>query len=246
MRVTTGEDFWWFNNGVTVVADEARIIGKRIVVKDPQIVNGLQTSHEVYSYFQSGGQHRDRPLLVEIVVAPENGTARERIIRATNSQTQLPADALRATEPIQMDIEESLTYSGGYYYERRASYYRNLGFPVDQVVSMARRHVNSRPWPYASRTAHPWGESAPHPGCATPPRPTVTPGDRPRRPPVVGRSREGPVVVRPRAVPRAGELLTGRTRSPGRGVSVAPRGSRLAVLGDRDGVTPSRIRSSWR
>ncbi|MEU9175738.1 AIPR family protein [Streptomyces sp. NPDC048550] len=77
MRVTTGEDFWWFNNGVTVVADGARIIGKRIVVKDPQIVSGLQTSHEVYSYFQSGGQHRDRPLLVKIVVAPENGTARE-------------------------------------------------------------------------------------------------------------------------------------------------------------------------
>ncbi|MFF1339351.1 AIPR family protein [Streptomyces sp. NPDC058290] len=138
MRVTTGEDFWWFNNGVTVVADEARIIGKRIAVKDPQIVNGLQTSHEVYSYFQSGGQHRDRPLLVKIVVAPENGTARDRIIRATNSQTQLPADALRATEPIQKDIEESLTHSGGYYYERRASHYRNLGFPVDQVASMAR------------------------------------------------------------------------------------------------------------
>ncbi|MFI1651836.1 AIPR family protein [Streptomyces avidinii] len=138
LRSGTGEDFWWFNNGVTVVADAAQIAGKKIVVKDPQIVNGLQTSHEVYSYFQSGGQHRDRSLLVKIVVAPENGTARDRIIRATNSQTQLPAGALRATEPIQKDIEESLTHGGGYYYERRASYYRNLGFPVDQVVSMAR------------------------------------------------------------------------------------------------------------
>ncbi|MFG2304526.1 AIPR family protein [Actinacidiphila glaucinigra] len=138
LKSGTGEDFWWFNNGVTVVADAAQIAGKKIVVKDPQIVNGLQTSHEVYAYFQNGGQHRDRSLLVKIVVAPESGTARDRIIRATNSQTQLPAGALRATESIQKDIEESLTHSGGYYYERRASYYRNLGFPLDRVVSMTR------------------------------------------------------------------------------------------------------------
>ncbi|MFI7093216.1 AIPR family protein [Streptomyces lydicus] len=138
LKSATGEDFWWFNNGVTVVGDAAQIAGKKIVVKDPQIVNGLQTSHEIYSYFQNGGHHRDRSVLVKIVVAPESGTARDRIIRATNSQTQLPAGALRATESIQKDIEESLNHAGGYYYERRASYYRNLGFPLDRVVSMAR------------------------------------------------------------------------------------------------------------
>ncbi|MFI1288048.1 AIPR family protein [Streptomyces sp. NPDC020792] len=138
LKSVTGEDFWWFNNGVTVVADAAQIAGKKIVIKEPQIVNGLQTSHEIFSYVQNGGQHRDRSLLVKIVVAPESGTARDRIIRATNSQTQLPAGALRATESIQKDIEESLHQAGGYYYERRASYYRNLGFPLDRVVSMAR------------------------------------------------------------------------------------------------------------
>ncbi|PJN30460.1 abortive phage resistance protein [Streptomyces sp. CB02959] len=138
LKSVTGEDFWWFNNGVTVVADAAQIAGKKIVIKEPQIVNGLQTSHEIYSYVQGGGQHRDRSLLVKIVVAPESGTTRDRIIRATNSQTQLPAGALRATESIQKDIEESLHQAGNYYYERRASSYRNLGFPLERVVSMAR------------------------------------------------------------------------------------------------------------
>ncbi|WP_405806214.1 AIPR family protein [Streptomyces sp. NBC_01187] len=138
LKSGTREDFWWFNNGVTIVADAAQIAGKKIVIRDPQIVNGLQTSYEVFSYLQAGGQHQDRALLVKIIVAPESGTARDRIIRATNSQTQLPAGALRATEAIQKDIEESLAHSGGYRYERRASYYRNLGFPLDQVVSMAR------------------------------------------------------------------------------------------------------------
>jgi AIPR protein len=131
------EDFWWFNNGVTIVGEEVRIAGKKIVVKDPQIVNGLQTSHEVYNYFQDSGQHNDRSVLVRVVVPPSSGRARDGIIRATNSQTQLPPGALRATEKIQKDIEEALTRDG-YYYERRANYYKNLGFPLEQVVSMPR------------------------------------------------------------------------------------------------------------
>ncbi|GAB2331978.1 AIPR family protein [Streptomyces variabilis] len=131
------DDFWWFNNGVTIVAEEVRIAGKKIVMKDPQIVNGLQTSHEIYSYFQGAGQHHDRSVLVRIMVPPTSGRARDGIIRATNSQTQLPPGALRATEQIQKDIEESLQRDG-YYYERRANYYKNLGFPLEQVVSMSR------------------------------------------------------------------------------------------------------------
>ncbi|MBB6553365.1 AIPR family protein [Nonomuraea rubra] len=138
LKTATREDFWWFNNGVTIVAEAAQISGKKIVIRDPQIVNGLQTSHEIYKYFENGGKDLDRALLVKIVVAPQAGTTRDRIIRATNSQTALPAGALRATEQIQKDIEESLNYRGGYYYERRANYYRNQGYAIDQVVSMAR------------------------------------------------------------------------------------------------------------
>jgi hypothetical protein len=119
------------------VAEEVRIAGKKIVMKDPQIVNGLQTSHEIYSYFQDSGQHFDRSILVRILVPPTSGRSRDGIIRATNSQTELPPGALRATEQIQKDLEESLQRDG-YYYERRANYYRNLGFPLDQVVSMSR------------------------------------------------------------------------------------------------------------
>ena len=137
LRSTYHDDFWWFNHGVTIVAEEVRIAGKKIVMKDPQIVNGLQTSHEVYNFVQGGGQHRDRSILVRILVPPTSGRSRDAIIRATNSQTQLPAGALRATEKIQKDIEESLQRYG-FFYERRANYYKNLGFTLDQVVSMSR------------------------------------------------------------------------------------------------------------
>ncbi|WP_106399852.1 AIPR family protein [Actinocorallia populi] len=137
LRSSHRDDFWWFNNGVTIVAEEVRIAGKKIVMKDPQIVNGLQTSHEIYNYFQEAGNHYDRCILVRILVPPTSGRSRDSIIRATNSQTELPPGALRATEQIQKDLEESLQRDG-YYYERRANYYKNLGFLLDQVVSMSR------------------------------------------------------------------------------------------------------------
>jgi hypothetical protein len=104
LRSGTGEDFWWFNNGVTVVADAAQIAGKKIVVREPQIVNGLQTSHEVYSYFQNGGQHRDRSLLVKIVVAPENGTARDR--------PSPPTSPAKGTRKRPAEPRESITLRG--------------------------------------------------------------------------------------------------------------------------------------
>jgi hypothetical protein len=38
------EDFWWLNNGVTIVASRASLSAKALTIEDPQIVNGLQTS----------------------------------------------------------------------------------------------------------------------------------------------------------------------------------------------------------
>ncbi|MXM62126.1 hypothetical protein GR925_01330 [Streptomyces sp. HUCO-GS316] len=50
------------NNSVTVLAEVAQIAGEEIAEEDLQIVNRLQTSHEIYSYMQNGGQHPDRSL----------------------------------------------------------------------------------------------------------------------------------------------------------------------------------------
>lgn len=42
---STGEDFWWLNNGVTILASEiSQETGKELVLEKPEIVNGLQTS----------------------------------------------------------------------------------------------------------------------------------------------------------------------------------------------------------
>jgi hypothetical protein len=130
------DDFWWLNNGITIVAERAAQAGKTITLQRPQIVNGLQTTQEIYQYVrgQSDGWADERLLLVRIVVPPTD-QSRDRIIRATNSQTTIPGIALHATEVLHRDIEAYfLRY--GLFYERRRNRYQNEGRPVSAIITI--------------------------------------------------------------------------------------------------------------
>src|SRR5690606_12577223 len=65
---TPGVDFWWLNNGVTIVADQAQFMNNRLTVENPLIVNGLQTSHELHKYAPSLSTDDKRMVLVRIIV----------------------------------------------------------------------------------------------------------------------------------------------------------------------------------
>ena len=100
-------DFWWLNNGVTVVADKVQLNGKRLTLGSPQVVNGLQTSHEIFKRGTRAPLDDKRSVLVKVIEAGNEAT-RDRIIKATNSQTTLGTSTLRATDNVQRKIEQSL------------------------------------------------------------------------------------------------------------------------------------------
>lgn len=130
-------DFWWLNNGVTIVASKVQAASKLLELESPQIVNGLQTSIEIYKRRHSPHLSTDnRSILVKVIEARKDDV-RERIIRATNSQTAFGPSALRATDVVQRRIEEYLG-GRGLYYERRRHYYLNQNFPIDRIVSIDR------------------------------------------------------------------------------------------------------------
>ncbi|MGC5020353.1 AIPR family protein [Micromonospora sp. DT47] len=132
--VDADEDFWWLNNGVTVVASRVRPANKMLELESPQIVNGLQTSTEIYKRKPTSYRSDNRSVLIKVIEAKDN-VVRDRIIRATNSQTEFGPSALRATDRVQRQIEEYLL-DRGLYYERRRRYYFNLGMPVERIVSI--------------------------------------------------------------------------------------------------------------
>lgn len=134
LRNTASPDFWWLNNGVTILATSASIVGNSIQISDVQIVNGLQTTESIFRHFKTGvAQEDDRCVLVKIIVT-QDVAVRDVIIRATNNQGAVELSSLHATDRIQRDIEEVFLQQG-MAYERRKNYYLNQGYAKEQLVT---------------------------------------------------------------------------------------------------------------
>ncbi len=138
LETNDSNDFWWFNNGVTILCNDVNIGGDKIfTLSGPQIVNGMQTSQSIYEALLNKQYYkinRKKALQVKIVKSNDEKT-RDRIIRATNSQTQVPDASLRATEEIQRQIEDYFR-DKGWFYERRKDFYKNQGKPSKRIVSI--------------------------------------------------------------------------------------------------------------
>lgn len=128
------EDFWWLNNGITILCSSAIAIGKSITIENVQIVNGLQTSECIYRYFLGQNHDEDNRVVLIKILPCESTIIADDIIRSTNNQTAVMSSSLRATDKIQEDIEDILRKED-LYYERRVNYYSNQGIPISQIYS---------------------------------------------------------------------------------------------------------------
>lgn len=133
------DDFWWLNNGITILANNiVPVTNKSLMITDPEIVNGLQTSNEIFNYFSANPNAIStdvRHVLVRIIV-PTSETSRDEIIRATNNQTTIPKSSLRASDAIHWQIEIFFKQKG-LYYDRRKNHYKNLGKKSSEIISVS-------------------------------------------------------------------------------------------------------------
>lgn len=136
---SNNEDFWWLNNGVTILVSKLDLVTtKEVAIINPEIVNGLQTSREIYNYFQGKPDsinEEKRNILVRII-KPIDEDSRDRIIFATNNQTNIPKYSLRVTDNIHLQIELYFK-NRGLYYDRRKNYYRNQGQKQSDIIGVA-------------------------------------------------------------------------------------------------------------
>lgn len=132
----TDVDFWWLNNGITIVADEVtRDMSNSITLTNPRIVNGLQTSNEISRYCQNSESEPDeRKVLVKCIASNDQET-RARIIQATNNQTTIPPAYLHSLEIIHLQIERYFK-SRGLHYDRRKSSGKNNGIPTKDIIAI--------------------------------------------------------------------------------------------------------------
>ena len=132
LKTNISIDFWYLNNGITILATGARDLGNYIEIDNAQIVNGLQTSETIFHYFSNYDvRNIDRNILVKVISETSNEIG-DSIIKATNNQTAVSVATLHATDKIHRDIEDVML-KNDLFYERRINYYYNQGKELNSI-----------------------------------------------------------------------------------------------------------------
>lgn len=122
------EKFGLLNNGITIVCDEYKQNNRRITLKNPQIVNGCQTSHVLFLANKNGISIEKVPLQIKII-STENTDTINQIVRGTNRQSIVLDEAFETTKPFHKNLEEFFqAISTDYkkiYYERRSKQFQH-------------------------------------------------------------------------------------------------------------------------
>jgi len=130
-------EFWWLNNGATIIAEKVVYNAKKMSLQNPKIVNGLQTSLTLNKYVNEYGEdvlaNDKRSILVKVIQTKNEAHALS-IIQATNSQTQVKRYLLRAHDDLQVMIDNSARLHG-FFYERRDNYYKNQKVQKDLIIT---------------------------------------------------------------------------------------------------------------
>jgi len=132
------EWFWYFNNGITMISDEVGSISqKKYRVKNPQVVNGLQTLYSLHEAMKTeeGRENLTKIYLTLRLISTSNTELKMKIISYTNSQNRIEEPSLKAIDKIHKLIEEYLRHKG-IYYERRLNYYKSQGIKGVKVIDL--------------------------------------------------------------------------------------------------------------
>lgn len=140
------ENFWYFNNGIVVVCKSFKIRGKVIAFRDFSIVNGGQTTHNVFDLSKTEGLKADFPIICKVVKAKgANTKAKEEFCTAiaehTNSQKPIKTADLKANLPEQKRLDAGLRNHGVFYIRKAgavppATYPRHMVATIERIGKM--------------------------------------------------------------------------------------------------------------
>lgn len=136
---TDQDKFVLLNNGITIVAKE--IPNKRsslFTISDYQIVNGCQTSHILY--YNRENLSKNIYLPIKLIVTKDQDVT-NKIIRATNRQTEVKVEAFEALKNFHKGLEEFYTTFNDdenrqLFYERRSKQYEDKNIRKRKIISV--------------------------------------------------------------------------------------------------------------
>jgi hypothetical protein len=134
------QKFVLLNNGITIVCEKFSQTNMQINIKNPQIVNGCQTSHVLYNNPDNALERT--PIIIKLI-STENGEITNQIVKGTNSQNIVYGEAFETIKPFHKDLEDFINALSPeyerFYYERRSkqydhnpsiNYYQKINFRI--------------------------------------------------------------------------------------------------------------------
>lgn len=119
----TPEEFWFKNNGVTIICDEFEISGKVVKLRNFSIVNGGQTT---YNIFKSKELNKEMDFYLPCKIITVKGDDEDEknrfsleIAKATNSQKAIKPVDLKANSPEQVRFANAMRSVGIFYQTKR-------------------------------------------------------------------------------------------------------------------------------
>ncbi|KND20880.1 hypothetical protein AFK20_09475 [Enhydrobacter aerosaccus] len=128
------------NNGITIIAKKVEKIGSKMKLTDFQIVNGCQTSHILFANREN--LLNDTQIVLKVIETIDLDVT-NKIIRATNRQTEVKDEAFESLKPFHKDLQEyykakSKDITHPIFYERRSKEYLNVpNIKSNQIITLA-------------------------------------------------------------------------------------------------------------
>lgn len=148
-------EFWYRNNGLTIVCEDYEVSGKEVHLRNFSIVNGGQTT-KLLSDCDSVNEEEDFFLPCKIIKAlGEDESARANFVydiaKATNSQKPIKQIDLKSNAPEQLSFRTALRQEGVFYQTKRGekipSNYTDMNkhTSLDQVSKLCLAGIFQRP-----------------------------------------------------------------------------------------------------
>ncbi|WP_339064898.1 AIPR family protein [Teredinibacter turnerae] len=125
------------NNGITIVSPDVVVRTNKLHVRDPQIVNGCQTSHVL---FENRNAISDEMMLTVKIVEAEDEDVYTELVQATNSQSKVEGRQFLSLSPMAREIEAYFNTfegeDGRLYFERRLRQYAGKNVPALRIIDL--------------------------------------------------------------------------------------------------------------
>lgn len=126
------------NNGITIVAREIKIIGKKFTLYDFQVVNGCQTSHIIFE--NQAHLLPETAISVKMIQLDDKDLIND-IVRATNRQTEVKDEAFVVLDDFHKKLERffssvDATPDSKLVYERRKRQYADTAYTAKNIVTL--------------------------------------------------------------------------------------------------------------